>query len=202
MQKETMRCLTPEDPFLDQKWSCDHNSVSCPHLLVTCSGEGHLQVVKPGRSDSIEPVNHFLWTSKQTHTLGDSVSCFCLFSTVTYSVCFGLWVNTEFVQVPSSLYGEVCSSVLSECCSAVDKSTTEQEWQWRRANPMNSGSLSWEWRYSASRGSPHLILHNICLFPTSISLITLTQRELKRVLGTLFIYPMVKQAISYLKKYL
>lgn len=175
MQKEAMRCLTPEDPFLAHKWSSDHNSVPCPHLLVTRSGEGHLQVVEPGRSDSIEPVDHLLWTSKQTYTLGDSMSCCWSLSTVTYSVYFGLWVNNEFVQVPSSLYGEVCSSVLRECCSAVDKSITEQEWQWRRANPMNSARRSWEWRYSASRGSHCLILHIICLlFHFLISLITLT----------------------------
>lgn len=31
-----------------------------PHLLITGSREGHLKVMKPGSSDSVEPVHHFL----------------------------------------------------------------------------------------------------------------------------------------------
>lgn len=40
------------------------NEVIHPHLLISCSREGHLEVVEPGRSDCIEPVDHFLVKKK------------------------------------------------------------------------------------------------------------------------------------------
>lgn len=43
--------------------------VRLSHLLVTRSGEGHLQVVEPSRSDGVEPVHHLL-PSTQTLSLG------------------------------------------------------------------------------------------------------------------------------------
>lgn len=53
-----------------------------PHLLITCSRKSHLQVVEPGSSYSIEPVDHLLQEkakqNKQSikkHSLSDNATC-------------------------------------------------------------------------------------------------------------------------------
>lgn len=51
-------CTLRYNLMLEGKIPSHHSTP--PHLFVTGSGEGHLEVMEPGRPDSIEPVDHLL----------------------------------------------------------------------------------------------------------------------------------------------
>lgn len=90
---------------------------AAPHLFIARSGEGHLEVVEPGRPNGVEPVDHLLETTastqRQSHT---DARCHAASIYSVYRWFLGekprgfflhyLWLHTNDVQ--------------SRCCSAVD----------------------------------------------------------------------------------
>lgn len=95
---------------------------TAPHLFVARSGEGHLEVVEPGRPDGVEPVDHLLETTASTQR--QSHSCPAGRHAVTlhlFTVCaVGFWERAKWLLFFLTLSAPAHSDVVSRCCSAVD----------------------------------------------------------------------------------
>lgn len=140
-----------------------------PHLFVTRSREGNLQVVEPGSSDSIEPVDHLLQRTKSS--LSGTMPCHTSYL-IHSNPSFLFWVNkTDFGWRYLSHTAEWIPrrALKRGSCSAVDKSATKREsdrdaeWtQWTL--PVTAGRNS----NAPAEGAVHplsFLLHQMALKP-------------------------------------